>query len=123
MRAVQSSDTCDVLLRVRGTVQGVGFRPFVLGTATRLGLRGWVRNDAQGVLVRASGARDAVSALIGRLLHDAPPAARVTAVEKLSDEKAATMVADGFQIVASDVTSASVETSPPPELALCAECR
>ena len=35
----------DVLLRVRGTVQGVGFRPFVRRAASRLRLRGWVRND------------------------------------------------------------------------------
>ena len=45
----------DMLLRVRGTVQGVGFRPFVHQVATRLGLRGWVRNDAEGVLIRAAG--------------------------------------------------------------------
>src|SRR4051812_19263178 len=112
---MRSSPTCDVLLRVRGTVQGVGFRPFVLRVATRLGLRGWVRNDAQGVLVRATGARDAVSTLIGKLLHDAPPAARVTAVERVKQEKpATTLVAEGFEIVTSEGTDAAVETSPPP---------
>jgi len=45
----------DMLLRVRGTVQGVGFRPFVLRLATELGISGWVRNDPNGVLVRAVG--------------------------------------------------------------------
>ena len=43
---------------VTGAVQGVGFRQFVLGQATRLGLRGWVRNRADGsVEVVAQGPR------------------------------------------------------------------
>ena len=37
-------------VRVEGTVQGVGFRPFVYRLAQELGLTGWVGNDERGVL-------------------------------------------------------------------------
>ena len=40
-----------------GTVQGVGFRPFVLKTAQELGLTGWVINDGFGVAIEAEGDR------------------------------------------------------------------
>ena len=39
-------------IRVRGQVQGVGFRPFVWQVARARGLRGVVSNDAEGVLIR-----------------------------------------------------------------------
>ena len=42
-------------LRVRGTVQGVGFRPFAYGLASRLSLSGFVRNDGEGVLIEVEG--------------------------------------------------------------------
>lgn len=62
---------------VRGRVQGVGFRWFVLGTARELGVRGWVRNRADGgVEAVAEGAPDALGRL-RRALESGPPGARV----------------------------------------------
>ena len=71
----------DMLLRVRGTVQGVGFRPFVLRLATELGISGWVRNDPKGVLVRAVGESVKLERFAEQVVSRAPEAARVTAVE------------------------------------------
>lgn len=53
-----------VELRIRGRVQGVGFRWATRDQARVLGLRGWVRNEADAtVLLVAQGPRDAVEAL------------------------------------------------------------
>ncbi|MCW3056786.1 MAG: Carbamoyltransferase [Solirubrobacterales bacterium] len=66
--------------RIDGTVQGVGFRPFVYRLASELALAGWVRNDARGVEVEVEGEEEAVEAFLARIPREAPPLARVEAV-------------------------------------------
>jgi len=112
----------DVLLRVRGIVQGVGFRPFVHRTASQLGLRGWVRNDSQGVLIRAIGAEDRVKSLVRTLGESPPPASHVLSVSQEPSEPAAPATADEFLIIASENTG-QIEAAVPPDLALCGDCR
>lgn len=67
-----------VQLRVRGKVQGVGFRPFVWQLAQSLQLNGDVCNDGEGVLVRLAGNGGAFTA---RLRQDCPPLARIDAID------------------------------------------
>ena len=64
-------------LRVTGTVQGVGFRPFVYRHAVELGLAGYVLNDSAGVLIDVEGEPERIAELARRLVDDAPPLARV----------------------------------------------
>jgi hydrogenase maturation protein HypF len=68
-----------VRIRVRGAVQGVGFRPFVFGLAARYKLSGFVLNDAQGVLAEIEGAD--IDACMTTLQRAPPPLARIDAVE------------------------------------------
>ena len=68
-------------IRVRGIVQGVGFRPTVYRLATERGLGGWVLNDAEGVLVELEGPAGAVEDFTAALEREPPPLARITAVE------------------------------------------
>lgn len=84
-------------IRVRGVVQGVGFRPFVHHLAAELGLSGWVRNDEQGVLLEAQGL--GLDVLPGWLRSKAPPLARVDAVEP--EERPLVPGEQGFAIEAS----------------------
>ncbi|HVS52587.1 MAG TPA: carbamoyltransferase HypF [Opitutaceae bacterium] len=113
----------DRLLRVRGTVQGVGFRPFVLRVATELGLRGWVRNDTEGVLVRAIGEPRQLERLATRLANHAPPAARVLGVETIAPPATLPAANGGFEILDSSGPTSEISTTPPPDLALCTDCR
>jgi hydrogenase maturation protein HypF len=105
-------------LRVTGTVQGVGFRPFVYRHAVRLGLAGHVGNDNAGVVIEVEGPAAALDELAGLLVTEAPPLARVRDV---SAEALPAAGARGFSIVASDATgdarvAVSVDTGP------CAGC-
>ena len=101
-------------IRVRGQVQGVGFRPFVWQLAERLGIHGWVRNDAEGVLILATGPD--LDAFEAALRSEAPPLARVDAVESTEAE----VTARGFTIEASGPHGA--ETRVTPDAATCEAC-
>lgn len=71
------------LYRVRGRVQGVGFRYFVEQSAQSLGVRGWVRNvDDGSVEVYAAGTLAQLSELAG-LLWKGPRWAEVRGVEEV----------------------------------------
>lgn len=113
----------DRLLRVRGTVQGVGFRPFVHRVASELGVRGWVRNDAQGVLLRAVGEPALLDELAARVLHRAPVAARVIGADWVEATTEPPAPERGFLIQESRQAAGAIETSIPVDLAPCADCR
>jgi hydrogenase maturation protein HypF len=66
-----------VRISVKGTVQGVGFRPFVFRTAQRFGVTGCVRNDASGVLIEAFGIDASLSEFIKALQSAPPPLSRI----------------------------------------------
>jgi hydrogenase maturation protein HypF len=104
-------------VNVAGLVQGVGFRPFVWREATSRGLRGFVGNDADGVVLEVEGLADDVSALV-TALSSPPPLARVDGVSCTS----VPLVGDGaFTIRESDVAGAR-RALVSPDTALCADC-
>jgi acylphosphatase len=70
--------------RIRGRVQGVGFRYSACHEARRLGLSGWVRNTPEGdVELWAEGSGEKLCALL-RWLRRGPPGARVESVRHSS---------------------------------------
>ncbi len=104
-------------VRVTGTVQGVGFRPFIARLADDLGLSGLVGNDVHGVFIEVQGTH--VDTFLHRLSAEAPPMASldsvvVTRIEMRGEE--------GFRIVASQTSAGAATTSIPADTAACADC-
>ena len=107
------------VLRVRGAVQGVGFRPFVHRLAVELGLAGSVRNAAGGVVIRLEGPPGALGRFRRRLGEEAPPGA---VVEDVEHEPAVATGAHAFVIEASEGPG-DLLARVPRDLALCEACR
>ncbi|HTC22808.1 MAG TPA: carbamoyltransferase HypF [Gemmatimonadales bacterium] len=68
-------------VRVRGVVQGVGFRPFVFRIARANTLAGWVLNEGEGVEIHVEGAEERLRAFLQELETQAPPAASITTID------------------------------------------
>ena len=64
-----------IQVRLRGIVQGVGFRPFVYNLAQRLGLAGYVLNDSSGLIAEVEGPAAAIESFLEALGSEHPPLA------------------------------------------------
>jgi hydrogenase maturation protein HypF len=104
-------------IRIRGIVQGVGFRPTVYRLATERGLAGWVRNDAEGVLIELEGPAARIDDFTQTLRDHPPPLARITAIEC---EVVPPLGQPGFDIAASAGGRKSALVSP--DMAVCPDC-
>lgn len=106
-------------LRVKGVVQGVGFRPFIFRLAKRYGLTGWVLNDANGVLIQVSGDATTLERFEKAISSEAPNAALVESVLELSRREG--REEKDFTIHESVATS-DITTLISPDLPICDDC-
>ena len=104
-------------IRVRGVVQGVGFRPFVYRLARELQLAGCVRNDGQGVSIEVQGQADPLVRFLARLRSEAPAIARIDAVETT-----ALAVRARTRFVIEGSASGAARTGIAPDSAVCDAC-
>jgi hydrogenase maturation protein HypF len=106
-------------IRVRGLVQGVGFRPTVWRLARQRGLCGSVANDGQGVSIHVCGSATVISDFVESLVAQAPPLARIEHVER---QRTASLPPEAeFRIVPSRATP--VHTGIVPDAATCRDCQ
>ncbi|HPG51310.1 MAG TPA: carbamoyltransferase HypF [Spirochaetota bacterium] len=106
-------------IRIRGIVQGVGFRPFVFQAAVRHRIRGSVLNDTEGVIVRAEGEEGDCAAFISELANGAPPLSLIMSVDAAEVPPSG---AAGFVIGESRVTAERLAFYSP-DVAVCEQCR
>ncbi len=107
-----------LLVRVRGVVQGVGFRPFIYRLALENDLSGLIGNDTDGVRIEVEGDALRLEQFVAQIRGEAPPLARVDSVIESELETTGEV---GFRIVTSRVAG-QVSTGIPADSATCADC-
>ena len=106
-------------IRVRGIVQGVGFRPFVYRLARRYIITGWVLNDLDGVFIHAEGEGKLLDEFVTEL-HTNPPAAAV--VREVELKEVPLQDCAKFEIRESRMDDAQEGTLVSADLATCDDC-
>ncbi|QOR11185.1 carbamoyltransferase HypF [Haemophilus parainfluenzae] len=108
-------------LRIKGKVQGVGFRPFVWLLANQYGLNGDVNNDGQGVLIRfVSPPANALEQFLSDLQNKLPPLAQITDITQRAIDWPEATTATGFTIRESE--NNQMDTQIIPDAATCPHC-
>jgi hydrogenase maturation protein HypF len=107
-----------VQVKVRGIVQGVGFRPFIYQLARRCGLNGWVRNQSDGVEIEVAGPCESVGGFVNSISSESPPLARIVKVETTDLPY---LHLEGFRIISSRALK-SRSTLISPDVCTCADC-
>ncbi|MGC8741338.1 MAG: carbamoyltransferase HypF [Candidatus Sumerlaeaceae bacterium] len=104
--------------RLEGTVQGVGFRPFVYRLAHELALGGWVANTPSGAEVEIEGPTEKIDEFIDRLLSELPPLASVQKIERKTVEPRG----ETRFLIRRSETDGAPAALVLPDVATCAQC-
>ena len=105
-------------VHVTGIVQGVGFRPFIYGLASRLALTGWVRNSSSGVDIELDGTQAALDSFFQTLKNELPPLARIDTFE-ISFGTSRGFA--GFEILHSEAIAGAFQPISP-DVGICPDC-
>jgi hydrogenase maturation protein HypF len=105
-----------IRIRFRGTVQGVGFRPFLFGLAARHNMSGFVLNDSHGVLAEIEGT--GIDHFITMLHREPPPLARIDAMDITS----LPLTREPGFAIRETAAEAACQTQAAPDAVTCAAC-
>jgi hydrogenase maturation protein HypF len=112
-------------IKIKGAIQGVGFRPFIYRLATELELTGWVSNSGQGVLLEVEGTSDRIDIFQHRLQTENPPQSRISHIvsSRLTplNDKEFIIRPSATNLDGQDYLHMSTIVSP--DLATCNDCR
>lgn len=105
-------------IRVKGIVQGVGFRPFIYRLASENNLLGDVKNSSMGVCINVQGTKEKVDKFILELREKAP---RLSRIDEIIVEEMLLMEYEKFSIIISEEKSEGI-TLISPDIASCHHC-
>lgn len=106
-------------IRVRGIVQGVGFRPFIYRIAKELSLKGEVLNDTEGVLIRTNAKAFEIPGIEMKIRGESPPLSKINSVETKEIDH---IVFTEFKVVESQTTDQK-SAFIPPDTTICEDCK
>jgi len=105
-------------IHITGIVQGVGFRPFVYNLATRLDLKGWVKNTSAGVEIEVDGNQDALDLFVQKLRDEAPTLSRI---DEFSASNQPASGFSSFEILHSESVDGAFQPISP-DVSICPDC-
>lgn len=115
-----NENTDGLEIRLKGIVQGVGFRPFVVQLAQRFGIKGQAWNTTQGITIRCFGENSSLDAFLKTLLESPPPLSRIDRCE--TETITLQAIPETFSILPSRASS-DKEALVSPDIALCDACK
>ncbi len=113
-----TADPIRLRIEIQGTVQGVGFRPFVYRLANENSLSGWVSNDVSGVVIEVEGGREKLESFIGRLQLEKPS---ISHIDSLTKKEIEPDYKSGMHIIDSG-SRGKKSALVLPDLAICPDC-
>jgi hydrogenase maturation protein HypF len=105
-------------IKIRGRIQGVGFRPFIYRLASEYNLYGWVNNQTSHVKIHVEGKKTNVDSFVRDITEKAPS---ISVIDHLATSISEFKAFEDFSIIPS-VDSSDTVTEVSPDLAVCDEC-
>ncbi len=105
-------------VHITGIVQGVGFRPFVYNLATRLDLKGWVKNTSAGVEMEVDGDQKSLDLFLKQLRDEAPA---LSHIDEFSAFFHAAYGFHSFEILHSESVEGAFQPISP-DVSICPDC-
>ncbi len=107
-----------IKIKIKGVVQGIGFRPFIFRIANLLNVKGYVKNVKGGVEIHAEASQKILDRFLDEITRKKPPLCKIDEIE-IKNANIANF--KSFTIEESDVKD-EPEISIPPDIAICEEC-
>ena len=106
-------------IQIEGTVQGVGFRPFIYTLADRYALKGTVLNGTHGVEIVITTTQRELETFVSAIKEELPPLA---SIDKMTTTQIAQTTFTDFQIISTD-DEGEVTVRIPPDVSICKQCK